>query len=155
MLQIFYHNKKFSKKKILSISEDEKESFLVTAKYSEDLRQLSIILLPIQSIIMAHASKSSAQISVTYTCHWGEGRTEGRGQPYLNNLDWVEPLWGAAGTATHWHPGNLAHRSAHRTQRQGLISIWGFPGGSVVKNSPAMQEMRKTWVPSLDWEDPV
>ena len=26
----------------------------------------------------------------------------------------------------------------------------GFPGGSVVKNLPAMQE---TWVPSLGWED--
>ena len=29
---------------------------------------------------------------------------------------------------------------------------WGFPGGSVVKNLPAMQE---TWVLSLGWEDPL
>ena len=28
----------------------------------------------------------------------------------------------------------------------------GFPGGSAVKNLPAMQE---TWVRSLGWEDPV
>ena len=28
----------------------------------------------------------------------------------------------------------------------------GFPGGSVVKNLPAMQE---TQVPSLGWEDPL
>ena len=28
----------------------------------------------------------------------------------------------------------------------------GFPGGSVVKNLPAMQE---TWVRSLGWEDPL
>ena len=28
----------------------------------------------------------------------------------------------------------------------------GFPGGSVVKNPPAMQE---TWVQSLGWEDPL
>ena len=28
----------------------------------------------------------------------------------------------------------------------------GFPGGSVVKNLPAMQE---TWVGSLCWEDPL
>ena len=28
----------------------------------------------------------------------------------------------------------------------------GFPGGSVVKNLPAMWE---TWVGSLDWEDPL
>ena len=30
--------------------------------------------------------------------------------------------------------------------------VWGFPGGSDVKNLPAVQE---TWVWSLDWEDPV
>ena len=28
----------------------------------------------------------------------------------------------------------------------------GFPGGSVVKNLPAMQE---TWARSLGWEDPL
>ena len=28
----------------------------------------------------------------------------------------------------------------------------GFPGGSAVKNLPAMQ---KTWVQSLSWEDPL
>ena len=28
---------------------------------------------------------------------------------------------------------------------------WGFPGGSVVKNPPAKQEL---WVQSLGWEDP-
>ena len=28
----------------------------------------------------------------------------------------------------------------------------GFPGGSVIKNPPAMQEM---WVPSLGQEDPL
>ena len=28
----------------------------------------------------------------------------------------------------------------------------GYPGGSVVKNPPAMLE---TWVRSLDWEDPL
>ena len=32
------------------------------------------------------------------------------------------------------------------------MDIWGFPGGSVVKNPPAMQE---TLVRSLDWEDPL
>ena len=32
------------------------------------------------------------------------------------------------------------------------MNILGFPGGSVVKNLPAMQE---TWVESLDWEDPL
>ena len=32
------------------------------------------------------------------------------------------------------------------------MNLLGFPGGSVVKNLPAMQE---TWVESLDWEDPL
>ena len=32
------------------------------------------------------------------------------------------------------------------------LSSWGFPGGSVVKNPPAIQETR---VPSLGWEDPL
>jgi len=31
----------------------------------------------------------------------------------------------------------------------------GFPGGSAVKNLPAMQEPQETGVPSLDWEDPL
>ena len=33
-----------------------------------------------------------------------------------------------------------------------LFSHWAFPGGSVVKNPPAMQE---TWVQSLGGEDPL
>jgi len=31
----------------------------------------------------------------------------------------------------------------------------GFPGGSPVKNSPAMQELQETRVQSLDREDPL
>ena len=33
--------------------------------------------------------------------------------------------------------------------------LWGFPGGSVVKNPPAKQEMQKTQVQSLGREDPL
>ena len=33
--------------------------------------------------------------------------------------------------------------------------LLGFPGGSVVKNLPAMQETQKTQVQSLGWEDPL
>ena len=29
----------------------------------------------------------------------------------------------------------------------------GFPGGSMIKNPPAMQETQEIWVPSLGWED--
>ena len=30
-----------------------------------------------------------------------------------------------------------------------------FPGGTLVKNVPAMQEMQEIWVQSLGWEDPL
>ena len=32
---------------------------------------------------------------------------------------------------------------------------WDFPGGSAVKNLPAVQELQQTWVRSLGWEDPL
>ena len=35
------------------------------------------------------------------------------------------------------------------------ISVLGSPGGSVVKNPPAMQEPRETWFPPLGQEDPL
>ena len=36
-----------------------------------------------------------------------------------------------------------------------LSLIQGFPGGSAIKNPPAMQEMQEMWVQSLGWEDPL
>ena len=36
-----------------------------------------------------------------------------------------------------------------------FYSIRGFPGGSVVKNQPAMQETQETQVGSLGQEDPL
>ena len=33
--------------------------------------------------------------------------------------------------------------------------LWGFPGGSVVKNPPAKQGMQKTQFQSLSQEDPL
>ena len=36
-----------------------------------------------------------------------------------------------------------------------LRSIWGFPGDSVVKSQPAVQEMQEIRVCSLSWEDPL
>ena len=35
------------------------------------------------------------------------------------------------------------------------VSYWDFPGVSVVKNSPAVQESQETWAQSLGWEDPL
>ena len=34
----------------------------------------------------------------------------------------------------------------------GYVFKWGFSGGSVVRNLPAVQE---TWVLSLGWKDPL
>ena len=34
-------------------------------------------------------------------------------------------------------------------------NLRGFPGGSLVKNLPAVQEMDQTWIWSLDQEDPL
>src|SRR5574337_1279864 len=31
----------------------------------------------------------------------------------------------------------------------------GFPGGSVGKSTPAVQELQEIWVQSLGWEDPL
>ena len=42
--------------------------------------------------------------------------------------------------------------SHHSQLKAQCISFSGFPGGSVVKNLPAVQE---TWVRSLSWEDPL
>ena len=36
-----------------------------------------------------------------------------------------------------------------------MLLSWGFPGGSVVKNLPVIQEMQEAWVQSLGWEDPL
>ena len=36
-----------------------------------------------------------------------------------------------------------------------VLAQKGFPGGSVAKNLPTMQEIQKTYVQSLDWEDPL
>ena len=35
------------------------------------------------------------------------------------------------------------------------VTCIGFPGGSTVKNLPAMQEMRETRLQFLGWEDPL
>ena len=35
------------------------------------------------------------------------------------------------------------------------MDFLGFPGGSLVKNPPAIQETQEQWVQSLGWEGPL
>ena len=35
------------------------------------------------------------------------------------------------------------------------IPVWGFPGGSAIKNLPSMKELQQTWVWSLGRGDPL
>ena len=50
-------------------------------------------------------------------------------------------------------PGTEAGNYGHVWD--GVSPLLGFPGGSVVKNPRAMQEMKETWVWSLGWENPL
>ena len=43
-------------------------------------------------------------------------------------------------------------KERQKINKREVSSHMGFPGGSVVKNLPAVQE---TWVQSLGWEDPL
>ena len=36
-----------------------------------------------------------------------------------------------------------------------MLILQDFPGGSMVKNLPAMQEVQETWLRFLGWEDPL
>ena len=44
--------------------------------------------------------------------------------------------------------------TAVKSLKVGTCLAWGFPGGSAVKNLPALQETWETWVQSLGQEDP-
>ena len=55
-----------------------------------------------------------------------------------------------------FHP---THSEAKQTKKSEFGaekgSFQGFPGGSAVKNPPAVQEMQEMWVRSLGQEDPL
>ena len=52
-------------------------------------------------------------------------------------------------------PGNVKNRPSFIMVLTSSISPTGFPGGSAVKNPPAMQELQETWVQSLGQKDPL
>ena len=45
--------------------------------------------------------------------------------------------------------------SAQLSSFLGYSCEGSFPGGSAVKNPPAIQETQEMWVQSLGWEDPL
>ena len=59
-------------------------------------------------------------------------------------MAWEAKFSGISGTYNHYGVPELCSSHVPHFHR--------FPGGSVVKNPPAMQE---TWVRSLDQEDPL
>ena len=65
---------------------------------------------------------------------------------------WKKPLWkGCIWYDSHYSPRGL-QRVGHNWATEHTASKLGFPGGSAVKNPPAMQETR---VRSLGGEDPL
>ena len=48
-----------------------------------------------------------------------------------------------------------AHHSVMILLHFTIVLRLGFPGGSIVKNLPAMQELQEMQVQSLGWEDPL
>ena len=49
---------------------------------------------------------------------------------------------------------SLDHHHHHTQKNHTNDPVRGFPGGSAVKNRPAMQELQERWVQALDREDP-
>ena len=65
-------------------------------------------------------------------------------------------LFSCGGIGRHrlWWCQTTWHGSLNPTYTE-LCAFSGHPGGSVVKNLPAVQEMQETWVWSLGQEDPL
>ena len=76
-------------------------------------------------------------------------------------LHWVSVWVSEKGTTDPYIRLKMCWDPIHSDQSAApLNSIWfprvlGFPGGSAVKKSPAMQEPQEMWVWSLGWEDPL
>ena len=85
-------------------------------------------------------------------------------ETWVLSLGWEAPL--EEGMATHssilaWsipmdmeEPGRLQSMGLQRAGHSWVTKHSTAPGGAVVKNPPAMQEMQEMWVLSLGWEDP-
>ena len=70
---------------------------------------------------------------------------------------WVVPMSASWFRQCTWAGKKLllTLSEATRTSLYCICSFLGFPGGSVVKNLPAVQETQEMWVQSLGQEDPL
>ena len=66
---------------------------------------------------------------------------DGRGQEMTSRL--LKSMWSLQAGVE----GTLFHVQSQQ--------LWGFPGGAVIKNPPAMQETQEVWVLALGREDPL
>ena len=93
-----------------------------------------------------------------------ELRGAGRGweMSFLSLLKQVVPelmaSWLAFTVSAFWRQNSNQAPKAESKLSVALVpsrALLGFPGGSVVKNPLAVQELQEAWVRSLGWEDPL
>ena len=82
-------------------------------------------------------------------------------ETWVRSLVWVDPLEKEWLHALVFLPGKFYGLSSpwggkeSDMTEQLSVSLYGFPGGLVVKNPPAVQETWETWVQSLGQEYPL
>ena len=84
------------------------------------------------------------------TCIWTVSVEPGAGNPPATEL-WIR----AATARASWPSMAGSVLTPNNTASDTNVRHRGFPGGSAVKNLPAMQETWETQVRSVDWEDPM
>ena len=60
--------------------------------------------------------------------------------------NYLKRSWEIKKSLVIWHKGSVVDL---------LLICFNFPGGSVVKNPPALQQLQEGWVPTMGWEDPL
>ena len=75
----------------------------------------------------------------------GLGRSSGEGMAASTSILAWKILWTVQSMG--WQESDMTEQLS--------VSLYGFPGGLVVKNPPAVQETWETWVQSLSQEYPL
>ena len=77
-----------------------------------------------------------------------------RGGVYSSGSMW-SPIRLAPGDRGTSQGDSISCEGSQAVGRRCGIVVGGFPGGSAVKNQPAMQEMQEPWVQPLGRKDPL